>query len=125
MAKLDFRGEVPESWHCVDCGVNTAPGMKNRAETEQAFQLLALMGKEDVGVPAVFDNRTEVYHLRDKVWKAAGMKLFGGCLCIGCLEKRLGRQLRPKDFDPDHPFNKSPGTARLQKRRGWQPPEVE
>jgi hypothetical protein len=42
----------------------------------------------------------------------------GGCLCIGCLEKRLGRKLRPKDFQRDHPFNRPnvPGTPRLMKR---------
>ena len=41
-----------------------------------------------------------------------------GCLCIGCLEKRLGRVLRPKDFKRGHPFNTLPGTPRLIKRQG-------
>lgn len=40
-----------------------------------------------------------------------------GCLCIGCLELRLGRRLVPKDF-PEHPFNRMPGTRRLMERRG-------
>src|SRR5262249_55879031 len=31
---VDARGKVPESWCCVDCGVNTAPGSKTRAEVE-------------------------------------------------------------------------------------------
>jgi hypothetical protein len=31
-----------------------------------------------------------------------------GCLCIGCLEKRIGR-MTPADF-PDHPFKVLPGT---------------
>ena len=44
--KLNFRGTVPESWHCVDCGRNTAPAFKNRAQTEQAFQIQKLMGKD-------------------------------------------------------------------------------
>jgi hypothetical protein len=39
-----------------------------------------------------------------------------GCLCIGCLEKRIGRRLKPKDFT-DHPFNQLPGTPRLLNRR--------
>ena len=47
------------------------------------------------------NDESEVYHLRDAVWKAAGMAPFDGCLCIGCLEKRLGRQLRPTDFVAD------------------------
>jgi hypothetical protein len=42
----------------------------------------------------------------------------GGCLCIGCLEKRIGRRPKPKDFDPDHPFNEMPTTPRLLDRRG-------
>jgi hypothetical protein len=54
------------------------------------------------------------------------MAPFGGCLCIRCLEKRLGRQLKPKDFLRDHEFNdlRVPGTAlrasrlRAGKRRG-------
>jgi hypothetical protein len=41
----------------------------------------------------------------------------GGCLCIGCLEKRLGRRLRKRDFDRKHPFNQMPGTPRLRNRR--------
>jgi hypothetical protein len=47
------------------------------------------------------------------------MKPEGGCLCIGCLEKRLGRRLKPKDFPRDHPLNdvRVPGTERLRRRR--------
>ena len=77
---------------------------KNRAQTEQAFQIQKLMGK-DGGVSMELNDELEIYHLRDAVWKAAGIAPFGGCLCIGCLEKRLGRQLGPKDFDTSHPFN--------------------
>ena len=32
------------------------------------------------------------------------MEPFGGCLCVGCLEKQLGRKLKPKDFKRDHGF---------------------
>lgn len=32
-----------------------------------------------------------------KVWAAAGMP-YQGFLCVGCLEDRLGRRLRPRDF---------------------------
>jgi hypothetical protein len=47
------------------------------------------------------------------------MEPFGGCLCVGCLEKRLGRKLKPKDFEHDHSFNLPgvPATARLKLRR--------
>jgi len=36
--------------------------------------------------------------VRDEVWAAASMKPNGGFLCIGCLERRLRRRLRPGDF---------------------------
>jgi hypothetical protein len=47
------------------------------------------------------------------------MKPWGGCLCVGCLEKRIGRELIPDDFDADHVFNYAyPGTPRLLERQG-------
>jgi hypothetical protein len=51
------------------------------------------------------------------------MEDMGGCLCIGCLDKRLGRTLMPRDFLPRHPFNVLPGTELLVSRRGgrWNP----
>ena len=61
----------------------------------------------------------EYYMVHDNVWKAAGMEPEGGCLCIGCLEERLGRMLTPDDFtdcllnDPDKPQGAS---SRLRKR---------
>jgi hypothetical protein len=50
------------------------------------------------GVDISLNAKWEVYGVRNKVWAAAGMKPKGGCLCIGCLEKRLGRKLTAKDF---------------------------
>jgi hypothetical protein len=64
-----------------------------------------------------FDDRCEVYMVRDSVWKAARLEPMGGCVCIGCLEQRLGRRLKPKDFPRRHPFNSLPGTERLIERR--------
>jgi hypothetical protein len=103
-------GRISESHLCVDCGVNTAPGTQDRKGAEIA---LLLRGSSDV----VFGSDTEVYIVTDEVWKASGLEGWGGCLCIGCLEKRIGRRLKPADF-PDHPFNKMPGSKRLLKRRG-------
>jgi hypothetical protein len=60
---------------------------------------------------------SEVYMAREAIWAKAGMEPFGGAFCVGCLEKRLGRRLKPKDFQPDHPFNRMPGTPRLLDRR--------
>jgi hypothetical protein len=107
-------GLAPESWLCIDCGFDTAPGLFNRAKLEKAFEA----DTQDQDVPQLINRKSEVYMVRNEVWAAAGMEPYGGCLCIGCLEKRLGRRLKPKEFDRDHPFNTSPGTTRLLKRRG-------
>jgi hypothetical protein len=114
---MDLKGEIPESWLCVDCGVNTAPGLFNRAEMERAFAEAEASGKDSVEQRV--DCRSEVYTVRSAVWQRAGMEPMGGCLCIGCLEQRLGRRLKPKDFKRGHPFNheRVPGTPRLLKRR--------
>jgi len=113
----DARSNITESWLCIDCGINTAPGCSNRIQLEQAWRssVLSRSGKE--GVTQTFDKWSEVYMVKPAVWKAAGMNPYSGCLCIGCLEKRLGSTLTPKDFLPDHPFNSFPGTRRLLSRR--------
>ena len=108
-------GRASESWCCVDCGIHTAPGASTRRELEDAFRAGAL--RVENGVSQTFDECNEVYTVKDAVWKAAGMEPWGGCLCIGCLEKRLGRMLTPKDFTR-HVFNNMPGTERLRQRRG-------
>lgn len=118
-------GYVPESFHCIDCGVDTGPGQLARGELELAYAAAVLRG-EDCRAEVTYDSRTEIYCVRGRVWKASGMKAWGGCLCIGCLEKRLGRRLGPRDFEPGHPFNDLPGTPRLMERRQgrqtWQAP---
>ena len=61
--------------------------------------------------------------VHDAVWARAGMYSDGGFLCVGCLEKRLGRTLRPSDFtdapinDLDNPWQ----TERLVSRKSPQP----
>lgn len=111
-----LEGKTPESWLCIDCGTDTAPGFLSRADLEAAFAT----DETDEGVTLHITADSEVYTVRDAVWSAAGMQPMGGCLCICCLEKRLGRQLRPKDFLRGHTFNdpRLPGTPRLRKRRG-------
>ena len=110
----DLRGKVPESWACIDCGINTAPGLLNREQMEQAFGL----DWNNQGVKQTVDELSEVYTVKPKIWEAAAVPPMGGCLCIGCLEKRIGRTLTARDFVRDHPFNKMPGTQRLLARRG-------
>ena len=117
---LDFRGTMSESFLCIDCGYDTAPGNLNRAEAEREAARQTRLGKRKWKIPFVHDHRSETYFVHDHIWKAAGMKSgkWDGCLCIGCLEKRIGRELTPGDF-ADHVFNTDlPGTPRLLERQG-------
>jgi hypothetical protein len=116
--KQDLRGKMPETWLCIDCGINTAPGHLNREQMEQAFA----RDWNDQGVQQTYDEHTEIYLVKAPTWEAAGMEPMGGCLCIGCLEKRIGRMLTPRDFLRNHPLNKTPGTERLVARRGQRSP---
>jgi hypothetical protein len=81
---------------CADCGVDTSPCSGKRGRRH--------------------NDKWECYLVKDSVWQCAGMGR--GFLCIGCLEARLGRQLRPRDFtdapinDPDDPWK----TPRLLSR---------
>jgi hypothetical protein len=110
---FDLRGRIPESWACIDCGINTAPGCMNRAQLERAFAA----DWNNQGVKQRIHERSEVYTVKPAIWEAAGIEGMGGCLCIGCLEKRLGRTLIPRDFLRNDPFNSMPGTDRLLSRR--------
>lgn len=101
---------VPESWNCAGCGMNTAPGMLDRKQMRAAFTI----GKAAQNT-ITWDS--EIYTVKPTVWRAAGMEAEGGCLCIGCLEERIGRQLRPKDFLRKSGFHKIPGSIRLISRR--------
>jgi hypothetical protein len=106
------QDNIVESWLCVDCGVNT-PGCPDGPQTRID---LALNGESAV----TYDRNSEVYTVKDAIWKQAGMRPWGGCLCIGCLERRLGRHLRPKDFSR-HDYKvwaNLPCTERLLNRRG-------
>jgi hypothetical protein len=119
--EYDLRGLTPESWACVDCGINTAPGMPSRVEMERLYKtsvaIERLSGEAAPIATLNFNDRCEVYMVRDPVWKAAGLEPMDGCICIGCLEKRLGRRLNPKDFPRRHSFISLPGTEWLIERR--------
>ena len=119
----NLKGLMSESNNCVDCGVNTAPGLLTRIEMEIAIIAMGDRWHNGEGVKqALQPDECELYMVRDAVWKAAGMEPYGGCLCIGCLERRIGRKLKRKDFPRDHSFNDPElwgkyGTARLKNRR--------
>ena len=89
----DLKGLIPESWFCVDCGFNTAPGCHNRAEMEKAFAA----GDDPT---QTIDSTSELHRPRPCVG-AGRDERDGGVFVHRCLEKRIGRVLRPKDFSAD------------------------
>lgn len=56
----------------------------------------------DCGVDCLKIN--EYYMVTKSCWKRARMTPCGGMLCVGCLEKRLGKKLTPRNF-MDCPLN--------------------
>lgn len=40
----------------------------------------------------------EWFTVHDDVWSQTGLARHGGCLCIGCVERRIGRRLTADDF---------------------------
>jgi hypothetical protein len=56
---MGFKGKVPESWLCVDCRINTAPGMLGRAALEWALEVAEAKGEK--GVEHLFTAQSEVY----------------------------------------------------------------
>jgi hypothetical protein len=109
---VSLKGLMSEHPNCIDCGYNTNPGVPPR-------ELAEFLMARDGTVPMTHTDQCEVYMVTDAIWKAAHMQPYGGCLCIGCLEKRIGRKLKPKDFPRDHVFNDPgmPCTDRLRNRR--------
>ena len=79
-------------YQCQDCGANTTPCTGKRGCRHK--------------------GRWEHYMVKNVVWKAAGMA--AGFLCIGCLERRLGRTLLPGDF------TKAP----INEERSWDTPRL-
>lgn len=77
------------------------------------------MNKEFLCVDCQFDTfRNEYYMVKDEIWPIG---IFDGMLCIGCLEKKIGRKLTKKDFT-DCPVNVWPRfrSERLQNRLNYE-----
>lgn len=58
----------------------------------------------------------EHYMLKDEIWKLVNNSK-SGMLCIGCLENRLGRKLKPSDFNDSH-INR-PSAGKYFSHRLW------
>ena len=61
-----FGASVPDTWLCVDCGWNTAPGFRAAQQVLEAFNA-------GYGVEQTFSDKDELYCVLDRVWTAAGM----------------------------------------------------
>jgi hypothetical protein len=92
---------------CVDCGVNVTPCPGTRERDPDGPPC----GSECGG----WEFR---YMLRRAAWAEAAGDLRGpdALLCVGCVERRLGRRLAPDDFDPALPIN-TPRYAELDSER--------
>ena len=75
MAKPDLRGKLPESWACVDCGINTAPDLLNREQMEQGLA----RDWSNQGVHQSVGERSELYMVKAKIWNAANIGEMSGC----------------------------------------------
>jgi len=69
----NLRGIIPESWHCIDCGTNTAPGLLNRVDMEIAIAALGDAWHQGKAINQHIDSDSEVYHVKDRVWSKAGI----------------------------------------------------
>jgi hypothetical protein len=66
------------------------------------------------------DTCGESYMVHNEIWEKFGPPKVTGCVCVGCLEDRMGRQLCPADFT-DVPLNTDPEyykSDRLRDRLG-------
>jgi hypothetical protein len=70
-------------------------------------------------------GRKEYYMVKSWVWRRTGLGYYGGALCIGCLEARLGRRLRPQDFNRVTFGWMGEHSARLRSRLTGSPCRVE
>jgi hypothetical protein len=73
----------------------TAPGGRTAREWDRA-------PCKDCGQRTIGTRKApgEWYMVHDELWAQAGMEPLGGWLCVGCLERRLGRRLASADFKP-------------------------
>jgi hypothetical protein len=79
---------------CVDCGVD-ALALREWYIVHDELWAMAWVG-------------------RIKPWHVPSQQI----LCVGCLERRIGRQLTADDFPDDVPLNRLPeNSARLRDRR--------
>ena len=114
-------GLLPESWCCVDCNVNTAPGFLNRVGMEVAIAALGdQWGKKGVGVTerSMTTRRSTPCAMRSG--RKPGWRRKAAACASAVSKSGSGASSSPKDFVRDHPFNDPyyPTTPRFRDRRG-------
>ena len=67
MTKENLKGVVPESWLCVDCGADTAPGLPNRVEMDNAIEKAKAAGDRRQARDIVDDISDEFMRALDPV----------------------------------------------------------
>ena len=95
----EFKFEVPDRFKHID--------FKDYVATLDKFYKC-----NDCGINTATTGET--YMVKKPVWKQAGMDT--GILCIGCLEKKLGRHLNSEDFLPNSPMNQNLNRKSLRLR---------
>jgi hypothetical protein len=89
--------------------------------SDRPVQLAAIIspGPLTRAMDAYVDALVRISHATVATFRCKIDFFWGGCLCVGCLEKRLGRRLKANDFRRHDPINHPslPGTERLLKRR--------
>jgi hypothetical protein len=83
---------------CMDCGTDTTPCRDARRCPHHKRHRC----KHNSPLP------WEWYMVEDHIWTLVAGPGARGFLCIGCLERRLGRPLNADDFPP-RPINRLPG----------------
>jgi hypothetical protein len=56
----NLKGTMSESNRCADCGFDTAPGLPNRAEVEQAATAQIAAGIKNWSIPCEVNDRSEL-----------------------------------------------------------------
>lgn len=92
------------------CTIRLTRGLKwgISMSTRSRRKWLCMDCKQDTG------RMGEHYMLVDATWQLAHNSN-KGMLCVGCIEKRLGRKLRHQDFNDSHVNRISPGGSKSQR----------
>jgi hypothetical protein len=100
MEKPDLRGKVPESWACIDCGINTAPGPLTPGRTKQIDPQIYFAQV----IPAF--NGFNAAQVTPAGWLVERWKVQPGQMCHKASTRNRSRQdlmPQPDDYDPDDP----------------------